>query len=342
MEKKKILWGIISFIIALLTIWAVMSQSKNASPAMIWNFIKGSNKVWMLLSALSMFGFIWFEGYAIIRIARSLGYKNTVRQGTLYGAADVYFSAITPSATGGQPASAYFMIKDGMPAHATTVVLLINLIMYTLALLTLGILSIIFFPGFLMRFSWISKLLILIGSVVLILLAIAFYFLLRRGEFLRKFCDKLMKILKKFHLVRYNERRQKKLNDTMEKYQECSRILVGKRKMLLEVYFWNLMQRLSQFGVSVCVFMATGAGALKALKIGVIQCFVSLGSNSVPIPGSMGVADYIMLDGFKMIVGEAQPANMELICRGIAFYGSVITGLLIVIIGYLSRQYKKN
>ena len=39
----------------------------------------------------------------------------------------------------------------------------------------------------------------------------------------------------------------------------------------------------------------------------------------MPIPGAMGVADYIMIDGFKQLVGR-NAANMELLCRGIDVY----------------------
>ena len=76
------------------------------------------------------------------------------------------------------------------------------------------------------------------------------------------------------------------------------------------------MQRVSQLLVSFMIFMAVGEGVNKAVDVSVIQCFVAMGSNCVPIPGAMGVADYIMIDGFKQLVGS-NAANMELLCRGI-------------------------
>jgi hypothetical protein len=51
----------------------------------------------------------------------------------------------------------------------------------------------------------------------------------------------------------------------------------------------------------------------------------------------MGVADYIMIDGFKQLVGS-NAANMELLCRGMTFYGSVITSAVIILIGYIIRK----
>lgn len=64
-----------------------------------------------------------------------------------------------------------------------------------------------------------------------------------------------------------------------------------------------------------------------------------MGSNCVPIPGAMGVADYIMIDGFKQLVGR-NAANMELLCR-MTFYGSVIISAVIILIGYIIRKKSK-
>ncbi|MEE1218142.1 MAG: lysylphosphatidylglycerol synthase transmembrane domain-containing protein [Agathobacter sp.] len=341
MDKKKIFWAIASVFIAALSIWAVISQSRNFSFATLKSFISGADKGWLLASFVCTFGFIWFEGFALVRIARHFGYKTNALDGTVYGGADVYFSAITPSASGGQPASAYFMMKDGIPGYATTVALLINLVMYTLALLTVGIVSIIFKYPMLKNFSVLSRFFIGIGIVVLIFLALVFYMLLRKGKILYGICDAVIGLMEKIHVIRHGDKLRKKLKNTMAEYQECSNSITGKTGFLAEIFFWNLMQRMSQLLVSFMIFMSMGEGVKKAVDVSVIQCFVAMGSNCVPIPGAMGVADYIMIDGFKQLVGD-NAANMELLCRGVTFYGSVLTSAFIILIGYILRRVRKK
>lgn len=341
MDKKKIFWAIASVFIAGLSIWAVISQSRNFSFATLKSFISGADKGWLLASFVCTFGFIWFEGFALVRIARHFGYKTNALDGTVYGGADVYFSAITPSASGGQPASAYFMMKDGIPGYATTVALLINLVMYTLALLTVGIVSIIFKYPMLKNFSVLSRFFIGIGIVVLIFLALVFYMLLRKGKILYGICDAVIGLMEKIHVIRHGDKLRKKLKNTMAEYQECSNSITGQTGFLAEIFFWNLMQRMSQLLVSFMIFMSMGEGVKKAVDVSVIQCFVAMGSNCVPIPGAMGVADYIMIDGFKQLVGD-NAANMELLCRGVTFYGSVLTSAFIILIGYILRRVRKK
>ena len=341
MNKKKIFWAIASVFIAGLSIWAVISQSRNFSFATLKSFISGADKGWLLASFVCTFGFIWFEGFALVRMARHFGYKTNALDGTVYGGADVYFSAITPSASGGQPASAYFMMKDGIPGYATTVALLINLVMYTLALLTVGIVSIIFKYPMLKNFSVLSRFFIGIGIVVLIFLALVFYMLLRKGKILYGICDAVIGLMEKIHVIRHGDKLRKKLKNTMAEYQECSNSITGQTGFLAEIFFWNLMQRMSQLLVSFMIFMSMGEGVKKAVDVSVIQCFVAMGSNCVPIPGAMGVADYIMIDGFKQLVGD-NAANMELLCRGVTFYGSVLTSAFIILIGYILRRTRKK
>ena len=127
--KNRIIWTVVFIVIAALSVWAVVAQSGSFSFKSFFEFVKGSNPWWLLSATLSMLGFIIFEGIALIYVCRAMGYKTGFKGGFVYSAADIYVSAITPSATGGQPASAYFMIKDGLPGTVVTAALISTLVM---------------------------------------------------------------------------------------------------------------------------------------------------------------------------------------------------------------------
>ena len=177
--KKKVLWAIFTLCLSILTIFGLFHNS-GLSLSELWTNIKNSSPLWLIPAALCMIGFIFFEGRSLVLIIRTLGYPAKKRRGFLYASADIYFSSITPSATGGQPASAYFMYKDGVSAIEVTVSLILNLTMYTLALVTLGFFTLIFFPGIFLEFNTASKVMILIGIFVMILLAVFFIILLKK------------------------------------------------------------------------------------------------------------------------------------------------------------------
>ena len=242
------------------------------------------------MSFVCTFGFIWFEGFALVRMARHFGYKTSAIDGTVYGGADVYFSAITPSASGGQPASAYFMIRDGIPGYAATVALLINLVMYTLSLLTIGVLCMIFKYSLLKNFSFrIFADIYMFGDCGADFSGSCILYAAKEGKHtILNFVIVLSGVFEKIHIIRHGDRLRIKLKNTMKEYQECSNSITGQTGLLIEIFFWNIMQRVSQLLVSFMIFMAVGEGVNKAVDVSVIQCFVAMGSNCVPIPGAIG------------------------------------------------------
>lgn len=341
-NKKKFLWAIASLLIALLTVWAVIAQEGDFSLKEYGEFISSSNVHWLAAAFLCSMGFIWCEGAALNTIASGLGYRKGKRHNTVYSAADVYFSAITPSATGGQPASAYFMIKDGIPGTVTTVILITNLIMYTSALVIIGVVCLIFGHSVITHFSTLSIVLILVSTVCLIGLDIAFYMLLHREMAMHKLCEKGLNLLVKLRIVKKPEKHREKLAQKMDEFRVCAADIRGKKKMELKALGWNVLQRVSQLAVAFCVVMARGIGFGKALEIFTIQCFVAVGSNCVPIPGSMGVADYLMLDGYTAVVGEDIATNLELLSRGVSFYCCIFISAVITLIAFIARRFRRK
>ena len=71
MNKKKAVWGFLSLGIAILTIMMIASGSKEFSLDTMMVYLSRANKLWLVAGLLCMFGYIWFEGYALVHISRS-------------------------------------------------------------------------------------------------------------------------------------------------------------------------------------------------------------------------------------------------------------------------------
>lgn len=344
MNRKKILWMVLSLILAGLSIFAVMSQSKSFSIKMFYNDIANAKIGWIILAVACMFGFMIFEALAIHCIVKGITGNGKYHHSLLYSSADIYFSAITPSATGGQPASAYFMMKDGIPGPIVTVALIINLIMYTLALVAIGIISVLIRPSTIGDFNVLSRIIVLIGLLVLIGLTCLFFLVLKKEKIVYSIADKCIRLAGKLHLVRNVDIKLEKLHKTVDDYQGAVKIANGKTSMLIQAFIFNLLQRLSIMSVSVIVFIATGGAFADAIDVWAVQSFTTIGSNCVPIPGAMGVADYLMIDGFSSLPAITSPANLELFSRSLSFYSLIVFSAIITLIGYIAqrRRLKRN
>lgn len=340
---KKPLWAIITAVLSLLTIYMFFGQS-GLSFAEFVEDLQEANFLWLIPATFCMLLYIWFEGTALTYISRALGYPVKHRKGFVYASADIYFSSITPSATGGQPASAYFMRKDGIKTSVATAALILNVTMYTLAIITIGLFCVVFFPRMFLQFPFGCKVMIVFGIFAMFFLTTTLILLLKKHQILFKAGHAIIIIMKKLHFKNAANRMESKLIDSIDKYKECVRQLYGKKALLVKIYILNLMQRLSQILVTVFVFFALHGDFSEGLRVFIIQSYVIIGSNFIPIPGAMGISEYIMFCGFSMLSNSELAGSLSLVSRGITFYTCSIISIITVIFGYIAIKMtdKKN
>ena len=108
----------------------------------------------------------------------------------------------------------------------------------------------------------------------------------------------------------------------MDEYQECAKIIKESPAMIGVAFLLNLLQRVSVVAVTYCVYMGSGQTGHSFIDIMKVQGYVLIGSNSLTVPGAVGIADYLFFDGFRNIF--ADHANGEILSRGLSFYVCII------------------
>lgn len=337
-NNKKLLWIALFVLLVIITIYIIIKQNDTFTFKEFIAFIKNSSLKWVLLAFAGMFGFVLFEGLAIRVLCHAFGYKIRFTRSIGYASSDICFSAITPSATGGQPAAAYLMMKDKIPGATTTIILLVNLTLYTISIIIIGVICFLTKPELLIHFTPFSKILIFIGFLFQFVLISIFILLVYKEKIVIKIASGGIKVLTKLHLMRNGVKKQEHLIQVEKQYKECAAAIKNHKKALLTALIFNILQRVSQLMISVCVFMATGGILSKMWDIFITQGYVVLGSHSVPIPGSVGVADYLFFDGFDLFIND--PTNLELFSRGISFYCCIIICAIINLAIYINEGVK--
>ena len=318
--RKKVFWSVLSLLLAGTTLWGVLSQLGEMPLRQLWASIQQSNKLYLLAACICGGLYIVMEGEAIRRIMTGIGYRVRFRHGILYGASDVYFSAVTPSATGGQPACAVFMIRNGLPTGAVTMTLIVNLILYTVSIVLLGLAAVFTNFRLFSHFRLLSKILIAAGFLILLGLTFLFFLLLRSGKKVFGAIGGLYRFLHRHKIIRLLDARLARLEKAQEDYDQCVRLMREQPVALRKAFCCNFAQRAVRLLVPVLVYLAMGGSVSMAPTILAIQCFVTIGYNCVPVPGGMGVADYLMVDGFAELMGLEDALHVEVLSRSISFY----------------------
>ncbi len=344
-NSHRVLWFLIFLLLAGLTFYAIIRHSDDFSPERLAGMLRGASPFWIACAFLCMLGFVLFEALSLRHLCAFLGYRRSLWRNTVYSAADIYFSAITPSATGGQPASAVLMLRDKIPGAVTTMSLLLNVMLYTVSLLVVGALCFLFCPRAFFSFSLPSRILILLGGLIQTLLVVGLLLLILREKIILRIADFGLSLLHRLHLLKNVETKRESLHRMAEEYRVCIGAFRKGKLVVLRVFLLNLLQRFCNIGVTLCVFLATGGSALLSREVLVTQGFVVLGSNAIPIPGAVGVSDGLFLDGFDRLIPDT--TCVELLSRGISFYICLILcGLLVLFSAFTAsirrRKREKN
>lgn len=337
-HKKQIIWAFISLLLALMSIWAVLGQSKEMSFQDLGAALLACKPGWLLLAILCMFGYIAFEGLTIWYLLKHCGYTRRVDQGILYASADIYCAAITPSATGGQPVCAWFMLRDGIPMGFITAILALYLIAHTFATLVIGFLTVILNPASFGSLTLLAKFLVILGYLTVTGLAILFVCLLKKAKQIEKIGGRIIDWLTKKGWVKQNKYWKDKLHGVLSDYSSCLSVIRGKGQVFLIAFAFALLQRLSQTIVPSLVYLAQGGTFRNVSQVFASQIYSAIGSMCMPIPGGMGIADYLLFNGLNAFLDKESALQLELLSRSCSFYLCVAISLLIVIIGYIQRH----
>ncbi len=340
--RSRILWSALFVLIAGASVFVIISQSRTFTLETFLDYLQRFSPGWIACAFAAMLGFIYFEGEAVSSLVRSFGCPVGRSRSLVYSASDLYFSAITPSATGGQPMCAYFMVKDGVPPLVATVALIANLAMYTAAIILIGAATLLAHPAVFLTFGTVSRLLIVLGFMVQAGLLIFFVLLLFHSRLMSRICSGVLWLLCRLKLLRHEERRRASLEKHMSDYALYAGMIKEHRAALGRAFILNLLQRLSLITVPFFLYLASGGSARIASRVWAVQCCTILGSNIVPIPGAMGVSDYIMLDGLADLIPARDVVDFELLSRGVSFYVLVLLCGAVTLAAYLNVRRKSK
>lgn len=339
-SKKSFMWLFVLLALTALTVLIITSVSDGFTIEGFMHCLEGISPVWFALAALCSFGFIYFEGAALRCICHRLGHDFNRRRATVYAATDIYFSDITPTAAGGQPAAMYVMVKDGVSGAMSAIALLLNLAMYTLAILILSTVAFILNFDMFLGFDFAAKLFIIVGAIVQLIFIFTFFMCIFNLKLVRKVASFILRILCKLHIFKDYEARLQKLEVSLEQYAQCGELIRRDYGFMFRVLLINLLQRMSLIAVAMCIFIGVGGEPSMVDHAFSAQTFAVLGSNSVPLPGAVGVVDYIFIHGFRDLVPD--PVSVELISRGLSFYASFLFCGVVLLWELVSKRFRKK
>ncbi len=321
--KKQILNIVFLLLLISVTLVILFLSNRELDFVSIGDFFARSRPWYIVAAFACMFGYIFFEALSLFIICRTLKHKCSPFSAFVYASADVYYSAITPSAAGGQPASAYYMSRDGMSGGAATFALILNIIGYTAAIIILGAAAFIINSAMFADFASFTKILIIVGAVIQLVLLAFFIACMFCSRAMLKCGNGIISLLGKIRIVKDIEKWRGKWSGAIERYRGSFSVIKKHGWLFPVVIFINVLQRASQILITCFVCKAVVAD-VPFIDIVVMQTYVTLGYNSIPLPGGVGAFEYIYLQVFTLRFDKAFLIVAMMVTRAISYYISLI------------------
>jgi hypothetical protein len=309
----------------------------------IMGYIRNANPFWVLGALLLVLLFICMESVIIHYIMHSLHCKIRMRDCIRYSFVGFFVSAITPSASGGQPAQMYFMKKDGIDISVSTLVLMVVTIAYKFTLVFLSAFVLIFSKNMIVNeivgVEWIIALGFLLNVVIVTALILA-VFLPNLAK--RMIVVSMIKLGKRGLIKDYQKKVSKALHG-LSKYSAGSIYLKSNLHVILNVLVMTIIQRTALFMVTYFVYRAFGLSGTSAYKIVLLQTLIALAVDNLPLPGGMGANEWLYNVFFEGIMGTLLIPNL-ILSRSISYYAQIVFGAIVTLISLIlkPKNYKEQ
>ncbi len=338
-KKKTILNLAILFALFGITIYMMFNGQDLGS---IIKLVKQVHIGYFILGIALVVIFVCCEATIIKYLLHVIQIKWPLYKCVRYSFIGFFFSCITPSATGGQPAQIYYMKKEGLDIPKSTIVLFLVTIEYKFVLVFLGILIVLFGQPLIIGMSAEIKFYLYLGLALNIFCVIFMSFLVFFPQSARYLLIKFYRLLGRMHLLKRVDEKLVKLNHSMDDYDRASAFLKENLLSTLNVFIISLVQRLTLFYVTYIVYKSFGLEGHSALEITLLQAVISISVDMLPLPGGMGISERIFSKIFLPVFGSIQMTlSAMLVSRGLSYYILILISAIITIYSHLLICRKK-
>jgi len=268
--------------------------------------------------------YLLFEAFYIYISFKSLKQKTTLAKCFAYSSIEYYFSAITPSSTGGQPFQSYYMAKDGIPVTKSSIVLLLNTITFKMILLLLGIVCIIFKSSLVFSNGILFNILFILGFLINLTIIVLCFLVMKSKNKVKKFVIWLINLLAKLRLKKEPETTIRKIDEYMEDYRTGVKYLKKHPMLTLKVLGLTLIQRVAMFSIGYVVYLAFGLSGFSFFDFLTIQVIIAIAIDSLPFPGGVGITEAMLLKIYYGIYGAELLTASVLLTRLFSYYSCLI------------------
>jgi len=282
---------------------------------------------WIAVAFLCMVVYWLGDALTMHIIARKISIEQGFTSSVKLSMVGVFFNAITPFASGGQPAQVYIMAREGIkPGHAASILLVKSvtyqamIVLYSLiVILQRGIFFIARIPGFFYLY--------VIGFLVNLFVVGIYLLFIYRNKIARKIIMFIFNLTGKIRFLKGLTKYKKKLDYELVAFERGANILKNNAYLLYNTCLIHIIRLSSFFSIPYFILISIEPQSrVDMWDMVAAQSIVTMISSYVPSPGAAGGAEGVGYVFFKLFFSNRVVIPAIIIWRIITYYSSILFG----------------
>ena len=266
------------------------------------------------------------------------GWKISWREAAGVTGAGQFYSAITPSSSGGQPMQVLWLHRQGVPVSLGTACISVKFLSFQASVLLLGgVLGLSkwrMVEAQLYGFRW----LVVLGYVVNAGLLVAVALTIPRSNVLDRLSRWAVGIGARLRLVKHPEEVCERFQSAIADYRDALQMLFRRPLDAVVVFLLSMLQVIAYMSVALCLYRAFGLSGAGNSDILTLQLLLFIAAAFVPLPGAAGAQESGFCVFFRGIFPEESLMAAMVCWRFFSYYLLLVGGLVMMAVAGFRRR----
>lgn len=305
--------------------------------------ISSMDLFWLVIAVLAFVGNWILDGICIKDITQYATGKNySFRNAFSITISGSYWGAITPGATGCQPAQIFKMSKQGIRGKLALSIVIRKYMVYQVVFILYSLILIVSTVGYFSEeisgFMYLAFIGVAAQSAPLLFILL---FSMNRNLTLKS-AKMILKFLKKIRIIKDDEENLKKFEEQMDFYLKITKNMNKNVMLTIKTLLLTLFQVTLIFSIPFYIYKAYYGTGMPYFEMLAAQAFVLMISSAVPLPGSSGASEqsFIMIYSLFFVKTILKPTM--LLWRFITYYFTIIFGLIYLLFDRRPKRYMER
>ena len=304
--------------------------------------LKSIHPGWIILCITAWLGYLFFDALSTYHFLKRQGHPIAMRSSLFVSISGMYYSNITPGATGGQPMQAYYLKKRNVPIGIGTSALTVKLFAFQFMLAVLGTVLWIGYKDYIAQQLGSNIWILVVGYVYNVIIVIFTLMMALSKRLVSFFVRLAIRIGAKLRLIKDPESTQTRLDTVVDTFHSSVMMISRNPLDLILQLVIATLQILSLMLVTFLIYNAFHLTGSTYGEITTLGIMLYTSAAYTPLPGASGAQEGV----FALYYSQVFPAGIRLLAlllwRFFTYYITLIVGAVVSVAHSLRSGQKKK